>query len=337
MKKIIIAVIAVAFIIILAGSGAWYLQNSRKPYEGKTESIVVGMSSLLDSSALIIIADDQRFFADNGLNVTIKNYATGSDSVDNLLKGDNDIAVATEFIIVKNSFNKENIIGIGSIARSEDHYLIIGRNDRGVENVSDLVGKKIGVPRGTVGDFYLGRFLELHGISLRDVTVVDVPPAQSVDAIGNGTVDAILIWKPFTDTIIDQLGTNGINWPAQSSQLAYWNAICKDDWAAQNPELINRFLKSVDQAAKYSIYHPAEAKAILQKRLHSDDDYIESAWAGTQFSLTLDQSLITAMEDEGRWMINNNLTAEKTIPDYRDYLYLKGLDEVKPESVNIIR
>ncbi len=101
--------------------------------------------------------------------------------------------------------------------------------------------------------------------------------------------------------------------------------------------MINRFLKSVDQAAKYSVYYPAEAKAIVQKRLHSDNDYIASAWAGTQFSLTLDQSLITAMEDEGRWMINNNLTSEKNIPDYRDYFYLKGLDEVKPESVNIIR
>jgi hypothetical protein len=42
------------------------------------------------------------------------------------------------------------------------------------------------------------------------------------------------------------------------------------------------------------------------------------------------------MEDEGRWMINNNLTSEKTIPDFRDYIYLKGLDEVKPEAVNII-
>ncbi len=175
-----------------------------------------------------IIADEQHFFADNGLNVTIKNYATGSDAVDNLLKGDNDIAVATEFIIVKNAFKNENIIGIGSIARSENNYLIIGRIDRGVENVSDLKGKKIGVPIETIGDFYLGRFLELHGISLRDVTIVDVRPEQSVDAIGNGTVDAILIWKPFTDIIINQLGTNGVGWPAESGQLAYWNAICRE-------------------------------------------------------------------------------------------------------------
>ena len=58
-------------------------------------------------------------------------------------------------------------------------------------------------------------------------------------------------------------------------------------------------------------------------------------WPDHQFSLTLDQSLLIAMEDEGRWMIKNNLTTEKTMPDFRDYIYTKGLEEVKPDAVNI--
>jgi NitT/TauT family transport system substrate-binding protein len=46
-------------------------------------------------------------------------------------------------------------------------------------------------------------------------------------------------------------------------------------------------------------------------------------------------SLVTAMEDEGRWMIKNNLTSAEKIPDFRNYIYTKGLEEVKPEAVNI--
>jgi NitT/TauT family transport system substrate-binding protein len=238
---------------------------------------------------------------------------------------------------VKNAFKKKNISGVGTIAKSENQYQIIGRVDRGVVKETDLKGKKIGVPRVTVGEFYLGRFLELHGINRRDVNIIDVPAAQAVDAIGNGSVDAILIWKPLSDTIREQLGTNAVTWEAQSGQLGYWNAICKEDLAARNPELIKRFLKSMDEAAKYTVYHPSEARDIAQKWLHADKTYIDSAWPDTQFALSFDQSLITAMEDEGRWMINNNLTDDKNIPDYNDYLYLKGLEEVKPESVNIIR
>jgi hypothetical protein len=62
---------------------------------------------------------------------------------------------------------------------------------------------------------------------------------------------------------------------------------------------------------------------------------MESMWPEHQFSLTLDQSLQIAMNDEGRWMINNNLTSERTMPNFRNYIYTEGLEEVKPESVNI--
>ncbi len=34
-------------------------------------------------------------------------------------------------------------------------------------------------------------------------------------------------------------------------------------------------------------------------------------------------------------MINNNLTSEETMPNFRNYIYTKGLKEVKPDSVNI--
>jgi NitT/TauT family transport system substrate-binding protein len=43
------------------------------------------------------------------------------------------------------------------------------------------------------------------------------------------------------------------------------------------------------------------------------------------------------MEDEARWMIRNQFTSEKQVPDFLDYLYLDGLQSVKPEAVNIIR
>jgi NitT/TauT family transport system substrate-binding protein len=336
LKRIVVAIITIFAVIALAGFYVWFIQNSQKPYAGETGSITIGEPTLIESSGLIYIADDQHFFADNGLNVTIKSYDTGFNAVNGMLKGENDIAVATEFVVVRKAFEQEKICSIGSIAKYQTYY-IIGRKDKGIENVSDLSGKRIGYTRGTVGEFYLGRFLELHGIDLRDVFLIDTPPVQFNGAIGNGTVDAIIVYGPYVETIKDRLGANATIWGAQSGQLGYWTAICRDDWALQHPELINRFLKSLDQAAMYAVYHPAEAKAILKERLHADDAYIETVWSNSQYSLSLDQSLITAMEDEGRYMMANNLTSEKKIPDYKDYFNVKGLDEVKPGSVNIIR
>ena len=100
-------------------------------------------------------------------------------------------------------------------------------------------------------------------------------------------------------------------WPAQSGQLGYSVMACRDNWTASNPELVNRFLKSLDQAERYFINHPKEAKAIVQKRLNYSDAYMATVLPDHQFALSLDQSLVLAMEDEGRWMINNNLTNAK--------------------------
>lgn len=337
MKRDVIAVILVIILIALVGLGAWYFQNAPKPYAGTPEPIVVGLPSPAESSALLYIADEQHYFTANGLNVTLKEYDTGKHAVNDMLAYKNpDIAVATEYVLAGNAFEDREVQGIGTISRQYIFY-IVARKDHGIENVSDLKGKRIGVSPGTISEFYIGRFLELNNINLRDVTIVDTQPAHFEDALGNGTVDAVTVWGTYADSIEDRLGSNAVVWSDQSSQKVYWTAICRDDWIAQHPELITRFLKSLDEAAKYAVDHPAEAKAILKERLGVDDAYIAKVWSNSRYSLSLDQSLVIAMEDEGRWMINNNLTAEKSMPDYTDYLYLKGIEEVKPEAVNIIR
>ncbi|KCZ71448.1 hypothetical protein ANME2D_02178 [Candidatus Methanoperedens nitroreducens] len=38
-----------------------------------------------------------------------------------------------------------------------------------------------------------------------------------------------------------------------------------------------------------------------------------------------------------RWMIRNNLTSEKQMPNFFSYIYRDGLKAIKPEAVNIIR
>jgi NitT/TauT family transport system substrate-binding protein len=113
--------------------------------------------------------------------------------------------------------------------------------------------------------------------------------------------------------------------------------IATEAWITQHPERVTSFLKSLAQAEEYALRNPGEAKAIVQKRLNLEAAYMETVWSQNQFSLSLDQSLIAAMEDEARWMIGNNLATEKQVPDFLNYIYVDGLKAVKPEAVNIIR
>jgi ABC-type nitrate/sulfonate/bicarbonate transport system substrate-binding protein len=117
MKKSSIIVLAAIVIIALACIGVWFLRDSSKPYADKPEAITVGVPMMLDSSALVYIADDQHFFTGNGLNVTIHVYDAGLYAVDDMLNGTNDIAVATEFVFVGKALQHQNVTSVGSISR----------------------------------------------------------------------------------------------------------------------------------------------------------------------------------------------------------------------------
>jgi NitT/TauT family transport system substrate-binding protein len=288
-------------------------------------------------NALFYIAEDQDFFASNGLRVTIKEtFDSGASATAAMLKGEADIATATEFLITRQIFNHVDIMSFGTLAKYENTYMI-WRADSGITAVKDLKGKRVGVPLQTIAEFYLGRMLDLNGISIKDVILVDTKAADSEKAVINREVDAVVTWEPFVTQINQRMGQSVVIKASQSSQTAFWNLVGTRNWTSTHPGTMERLLKSLAQAQDYLSGHQNEAKALIQKRLNLDEAYLGIVWQRYQFYLSLDQSLVTAMEDEARWLIVNNLTTEKVVPDYLEYIYEDALKKVKPGAVRIIR
>jgi hypothetical protein len=75
---------------------------------------------------------------------------------------------------------------------------------------------------------------------------------------------------------------------------------------------------------------------MIQKGLSYTDGYMASVWHNQEISLSLDQSLILAMDDEAQWLINNNLTSATALPNFLNYVYLKSLEAAKPNAVAIV-
>jgi NitT/TauT family transport system substrate-binding protein len=329
-----IALMAIVLVVVMVTAfGSW--SCSKGGNSGKVETVTIGATPI-ELNALIYVADEHGFFNTNRVQVVFKDYDTGVAAVEGLLKGEVDIALTMEFVIVGKSLQKQDLLDLATIDKSMLFY-IIARADRGIKTTADLKGKRIGVPRQTITEFYLGRMLELNGMRIQQVTMVDTKASDPAGTIAGENVDAVVTWEPHVTQIRQQMANGVTIWPAQSGQVSFWSVVSTPGWINKHPNLVRRFLKSLAQAEEYVIQHPVEAKKILQKRLKLDDTYIATVWSQNQFSLSLDQSLILAMEDEARWMIKNKLTREKTIPDFAHYIYIDGLGAVKPEAVNIIR
>jgi len=240
MLKNSLAVVAIIAMMVSIGLAAWPFPDSSQAYSGTPLPITIGEKTY-ETSALVYIAEDQGYFTKNGLDVTTRNYDSGPSSIGGLLNGEVDIGLSSEYIIVGKVLGKKKISVIGNIDKWENNYLIC-RKDRGIENISDVKGKRIGITRGASGEFYLGRFLDLHGMNIRDVALVDISPSQYTQAIANGSIDALLTGI-YINQIQEQLGKNIVSWPVQSDQDSYWVVSCRSDWAAGHPEAINMFLE----------------------------------------------------------------------------------------------
>ena len=314
---------------------AFGLSACQRGQTGKVEPINFG--AVPGSATLVYIAQEQHFFDANGLRVNVKdNYPSGVATTDALLKGGIDIVWTAEFAMVGRAFEKRPISIITIFGRFTTQFLF-ARKDRGVTTISDLKGRKIGVLRNTIAEFYLVRFLALNGVRPQDVSLIDLPVAQSPEQITSGSLDCVVTWEPYASPIRRQLGDRVVAWSIQNNQPGYGVIVARNDWISASPEITNRFLKSLAQAEDYLVRNPEAAKTIVQKRMGLDDPPMQVFWSEIQSFLSLDQSLVSAMEDEARWMIKNNLTSENQVPDFLNYIYVDGLKAVKPQAVNIIR
>lgn len=331
----LVFLVLLAVILLAISAGGNFFQSRADSIVPGGEPVTLAYSPF-ESTALLWIADNRHFFAQNGLNVTLKKYNSGAASLDGLLNGDADIAVGVaEFPLVLKASGDAPVRALGNIDKGNFIYLV-GRKDR-IGNVSDLKGKRIGTTRGTVAEFHLGRFLTLHGMTLKDIELVDVKtPSGWVNDVADGKIDAMVTAQPYANAARDRLGSNGLIWPVQSSQPLYALIISTDDWIRLHPDAAARVLRSFTEAEEYLYAHPAESRAIVQDRLNLDAGYMNTVWEQNRFSLTLDQSLVLAMEDEARWMIANNLTTLAGVPDFRHYIYPEALESVRPGSVHII-
>jgi NitT/TauT family transport system substrate-binding protein len=333
-KRTLIVISVVILVVAIVLSSFVYL-NSQNPYTGNTESITIGTVPN-ETNSLIYVANDQKYFASNGLNITLKSYASGLADAKAVLNGEINLGIATEFIVAEEAFDNASLYVIGTDSKFSS-FSMVARTDQGINGISDLGSKTIGVAFGTIAQFYLGRFLELNNLNLSNVNLVNVPFSQSQNALANGTINAVLTLQPYVNQIESALGNNIVVWQAQSNQLGYNDLVCSRSWAQQNPDLIIRFLKSLIQAEDFVINNQNQTIDIVTKALNYSSTYLPSLWLNYQFTVSLDQSQILAMQDESRWLIQNNLTTSNIIPSFLNYIYFDGLEAVKPTSVNILR
>lgn len=323
------------FILFLTG-GIWLYQTRQTlqstKYNGPIEKIVVGNTG--EYSIFNLIAQENGYFKENGLDASIIEYPSGPPALNDLLAGKINFAIASEFAGVKNiAINKD--LRILMHASKQKVFYVVARKDKGIMTPADLRGKKVGVTKTGAGEFYLGTFLLFNNLQQKDIVIFDLPPTELVNQIKNGAIDVAVVFDPHAYNLQKQLGEAVISWSAQSEQNVFTMVYSTNSYIKDHPQIVNRYIQSLLQAEQFVKEHPVEAQNFLAKKLHYDKAYIEYMWPHFVFENRLEQELLLTMEDETRWAITNNLIKQKVVPNYLDFIYFPALEQVKPDAVTI--
>jgi NitT/TauT family transport system substrate-binding protein len=168
------------------------------PAAAQETKVVIGISGWTGFAPLTL-AKEAGIFKKNGLDVEIKKIPQASRHLA-ILSGDIQCAATTvETWIVWNA----NGVPTTQLFQLDKSYGADGMAVRGsVASIKDLKGKTIAASApGTAPYFTLAWFLKENGMSIKDVTVVNMEPGPAAQAFVAGQNDAAMTYEPFLSTV----------------------------------------------------------------------------------------------------------------------------------------
>lgn len=329
------------FVALVLGIGGYFWLSRNQPqkpaeFVGKRETVAIGVSKSF-LSIPVYIAQKRGYFAEEGLDIIMKEYGSGKRATESLFAGEVDISTVADMPVVFNSFKRRDFYIIATFAYSFHMVKIIARRDRGINIGTDLRGKKVGVNRGTSSHSFLGVFLLHNGLSISDVKMIQIPTADMPAALKNNEVDAISVWQPYVQETKLLLQDKAVELPDSEIYRTTFSFAVKKSFAKDRLVTIKRFLRALDKASAFIDGHREESQEIIAQIFGLDKKTVRAIWDDFVFRILLDQSLMIGWEDIARWAIGNNLADRSRIPNYLDFIYFDGLAAVKPEAIGIIR
>jgi NitT/TauT family transport system substrate-binding protein len=337
-KKILIGIIIMVVVVILGIGLYWSIQKQPKKHteEIKKEIILGCETSLLPSA--VWIAENKGYFQEEGLNVKIKEFGSGRTALRTMLnEGNLDMVTVAQTPVMFNSFSRSDYAIIAAMVYSDNDVKILVRQDKGIIDPSDLIGKKVGITKGSTGHFFLGLFLAHNGLELSEVETIDLEATDLPQALVEGRVDAISTWEPHILNAKSLLGEKVHLLPSEGIFREDFYFVPNRNFMENNPEILKSFLKAIEKGEEFIKKNREESIDIVCERLKLDKELTASIWSDFNFELMLDQTILITLEDEARWAIREGLIDKKEIPNYLDFIYMDLLENVKPEAITIIR
>jgi putative hydroxymethylpyrimidine transport system substrate-binding protein len=269
----------------------------------------------------LIVAQEKGMFEAAGLDVSLIEPADPNLPPKLVAAGKAELAISYQPQLHMLAAQGLPLVRVATLVATPLNSLVALR-DGPVQRIADLKGRKVGYSIGGFEDALLGRMLETHGLTLKDVELVNVNFALS-PALMSGQVDAVI--GAFRNFELNQLDIEKrpgrAFYPEEEGVPAYDELIVVTHRTLLKSKAVARFVMVLEAATQYIVNHPDAAweafRASAPKKL--DNELNRRAWRDTVARFALRPAAL----DRGRYARFGAFLRErglvKTLPELKTY------------------
>ncbi|MCX8182163.1 MAG: ABC transporter substrate-binding protein [Candidatus Methanomethyliaceae archaeon] len=217
------------------------------------------------SYGLVWIAYEKGYFAQEGLEVVLKEYPTVAQLVGALYSNEIDGAPITSVALAAFIKNLDVRIVAGN---SLDGTALVTNRTLSISSINGLFGMRLGTVQYVPGDYV---FKDAISKSSVKVTIKEYfSPQDALSALESGAVDASLLWEPYASLAKYRNLTISL-WDARIYNKEYPCCLqaFSGSFIKSNPDAVTKFIKALIKAEVLAYSNTNESLPMVKKYLPS--------------------------------------------------------------------
>ncbi|WP_170564160.1 ABC transporter substrate-binding protein [Ruegeria atlantica] len=230
----------------------------------------------------IIVAQENGYFADEGLEIEIVPPADPSAPPRLVAAGQADLAVSYQPQLHLQIHEGLPLKRVGTLVATPLNCLLVLK-DGPIKTLADLKGKKVGFSVAGVEEAVLGAMLKAHDVALDDIEMVNVNFSLS-PSLMTGQVDAVI--GAFRNFELNQMDIEGVAgrcfYIEEEGVPSYDELIYVANPDTMDADKVARFLAATEKATQFIVNNPEKSWEIFAGTSPELQDELNArAWVDT--------------------------------------------------------
>lgn len=231
---------------------------------GLAKPLVVALQDRV-VDAVVIVAIEKKFFEAEGIEVLPKRFTSGNATSEALIFGDADIATMgdTAGLIAVSKYCPRIKI-LTALGGGEKRHGVVVAKDANITSLSDVVGKKIAVKKGTSTHGGVMLKSKAEGLNL-DKEMMDLEPSLMASALMSKEVDAVIASEPTPSVLIEKgIGKRIMSLEGVGNTYPLLLMVKEASFQAHASQMQGVF-NALDKGTRFIHEHPDESAQIVSK------------------------------------------------------------------------